>query len=318
MTSSPGLDVLRVGNDTLELAFLPQRGGRLISLRVEGAELLWRNPDYLADDFTEVLPLSRWAVGDGTMGSWANVGGGKTWPAPQGWEGDDQWPGPPDEVLDAGPYEVLSHALHAGAATVALRSRQDVRSGLQITRTFAVPPRGGDFVQTISFHNSSNRRRRWSMWEVVQVDTGRPHGPGGHCVVGLEDGGRAETLVAASGSPRWELSADGTQVVIPIQDVVGKLGFPGALGHISWQRADGASLSLHTDVDLHRSYPDGGCPVELWLQHPVAAPLPELDGLHPKAHLVELEVLSPLYDIEPGQTVSMEVRWSCRSRVAPS
>lgn len=40
-------------------------------------------------------------LGDGTFASWTNVGGSKTRPAPQGWDGDDQLPGPPDPVLDS-------------------------------------------------------------------------------------------------------------------------------------------------------------------------------------------------------------------------
>ncbi len=44
--------------------------------------------------------------GDGTLAAWKNYGGDKTWPAPQGWETDDQWHGPPDPVLDSGRYTV--------------------------------------------------------------------------------------------------------------------------------------------------------------------------------------------------------------------
>jgi hypothetical protein len=38
------LDVVTAGNDELQLAFLPQAGGRLISLRLNGDEVLWRKP----------------------------------------------------------------------------------------------------------------------------------------------------------------------------------------------------------------------------------------------------------------------------------
>ena len=42
-------------------------------------------------------------MGDGSIAAWKNYGGGKTWPAPQGWDRPDQWHGPPDPVLDTGP-----------------------------------------------------------------------------------------------------------------------------------------------------------------------------------------------------------------------
>ena len=43
--------------------------------------------------------------GDGSLGAWKNYGGAKTWPAPQGWDNDQQWHGPPDPVLDTVPIE---------------------------------------------------------------------------------------------------------------------------------------------------------------------------------------------------------------------
>lgn len=310
--SAAGLEVVRVGNDTLELAFLPQRGGRLISLRVAGRELLWRNPEYLSADLTPVVPPARWPVGDASMGGWLNMGGGKTWPAPQGWGSPDEWSGPPDEVLDAGAYDLTSRHEDGGAVALSLTSGPDLRSGLQITRSFTVPPSGGEFSERICFHNHSGRPRRWSMWEVVQVDTDPAYGAGGHVLVDLDSGGRTHLMLAASGAPQWSVAGDGSQVIVPAQQVVGKLGFPGARGSITWQRGDGARLSLQAQVDRAGAYPDGGCPVELWLQYPLAAPLPELGGLHPKAHLVELELLSPMHDIGPGETVSMDIDWSCQ------
>ena len=42
--------------------------------------------------------------GHGELADWKNYGGAKTWPAPQGWDGHDQWPGPPDAILDTGRY----------------------------------------------------------------------------------------------------------------------------------------------------------------------------------------------------------------------
>ena len=39
-----------------------------------------------------------------------NWGGDKVWLAPQGWENEDQWPGPPDPVLDGGAYHAEQFA----------------------------------------------------------------------------------------------------------------------------------------------------------------------------------------------------------------
>ena len=65
-------------------------------------------------------------------------GGDKLWPAPQGWDGDDQWPGPPDPVLDGQPY--MADVLEAGPgeAAVRLTSGKDQRSGIQLSRVVRV------------------------------------------------------------------------------------------------------------------------------------------------------------------------------------
>ena len=50
-------------------------------------------------------------AGDGDDSfNWKNYGGAKTWPAPQGWDGEGQWPGPPDPVLDSGTLRVMKRA----------------------------------------------------------------------------------------------------------------------------------------------------------------------------------------------------------------
>src|SRR4051794_9265789 len=106
----------------LRLGLVPELGGRLLSVRHRGVELLWRNPALLGDDLRgEYTPNS------GRMGDWVNYGGDKTWPAPQGWDDPDQWPGPPDPVLDSGPYTAV-----ADGDTVTMTSAPDPRTGLRL------------------------------------------------------------------------------------------------------------------------------------------------------------------------------------------
>ena len=296
------LDVVRVSNDVLTLCFLPEVGGRLISLTVGGAELLWRNPAWLREDLSPVTAYADWPATDGTMGSWVNVGGSKTWPAPQGWDGPDEWAGPPDPVLDAGAYAVLFSTSPEGDR-VTLTSSDDPRTGVRIRREFALPPSGGWFSHTASLTNVSARPVRWSAWEVTQVDTSL----GGEVVVDATDD--PLSLLVAEGSPAW--SAQAGRVHVPVQPTVAKLGFPQATGRLAYRRGDGAGLVQETTVTPGAAYPDGGCPVELWLQHPLPEPLEEFGGLHPDAHLVELETLSPLTELAPGESVTLAVDWRC-------
>jgi hypothetical protein len=298
------LEVVRVCNDVLALSFLPEVGGRLISLEVAGAELLWRNPAWLTGDLSPTTPHQEWPTPDETMGSWANVGGSKTWPAPQGWEGADQWPGPPDPVLDAGAY-ALEITARPDAVLICLTSEDDRRTGLCIRREFRVPAHGDSFSHVATLTNTSARRVRWSAWEVTQVATAL----GGEIVVDVDSHEVPLTLLAAHGTP--DSTTEAGRSHIPVLDVVAKLGFPHATGRVSWLRSDGARLAQEMRRENGAVYPDGGCPVELWLQHPMPAPLEELGGLQPDAHLVELETLSPLRDLEPGESTRHVVTWRC-------
>ncbi len=299
-------EFVTLGNDALSLVFWPACGGRLISLRVDGTELLWRSPEFFDGD-TLVRPRSTWPVLDGSMASWSNVGGSKTWPAPQGWSGPDQWPGPPDPVLDSGVWSVLQ-SRHDGARELAMTSPADPRSGLRVTRSFLVPATGNCFRQRNTFTNVSGRPVTWSIWEVCQVDT-----------AGFETGGELRVAVADAAEPRVMIEAFGTMPVgtfadghrvLQVPDVVGKLGFANATGSVELARPDGATLRIEFEPEHAASYPDDGSLVELWLQCPLAEPLAEFSGLHPRARLAELEVLGPLLTLQPGESSSLDLVWS--------
>ena len=304
------LPLLRVATPDLVLTFAPTRGGRLLSLVAGGREHLWRDPELVGDDLAPVVPVDRWPASDGDMSTWANVGGSKTWPAPQGWSGPDEWAGPPDPVLDSGAWTVGWTADEA-SAVVTLTSADDPRSGLRVERRFTVPAAGTRFEQTATFTNVSATPRTWSIWEVCQVGTaggaGRP----------TED---AAVVVPHSGDPveldlgSWEghvaSERRGHDVLLPVGAGVAKRGYPAADGSVAYRDVDGTSLALAVVPATSGTWPDGGSKVEVWLQRPTAEPIGELGDLHPSAHLVELEVLGPLTTLAPGGSTSLEIGWS--------
>lgn len=305
------LDVIHLGNGELSLAFLPQVGGRLISIEIGGTEVLWRNPHHLDDRLRPRTPWTHWPRPDGSMGSWVNVGGSKTWPAPQGWSGSGEWPGPPDGVLDSGTYRAQASVDAAGAAHLTLTSAVDPVTGLQITRRFTLPSMGTAFFQTSSFANRSADPITWSIWEVAQVDTNpqdvrRPSGR-----IEVETVGDSEPVRMIEAVGRLQYTVRSAMTDVPVQATVGKLGFPTAAGTVRWLRGDGLHLTMSTRRRPDATYPDGGCTAEIWLQYPIPEPLAEFGGLHPDAHLAELELLSPLEVIPPGGNSSMDIHWSC-------
>lgn len=305
------LEVLRAANDELELAFLPGVGGRLISLRCGGTELLWRNPEYLDVDLGTVRPRTTWAPLTEAMGSWANVGGSKTWPAPQGWGSPDEWPGPPDGVLDSGRWTVSDEwSEELDGLVVRLTSPDDARTGLRVERRLVVPRSGTTVRQRNTFTNVSDRPVRWSVWEVCQVDTEAfAHQAGGSVDVGSSGSAAPISMVESDGAIDVGPVVDGFRVV-QVSDVVAKVGFTDATGCVRYRRPDGAGIDLVFPVEPDAVYPDGGCQVELWMQYPTAAPIGSLEGLHPSARLVELEILSPLHELAPGASASFDFSWT--------
>lgn len=296
----------------LTLVFWPGCGGRLLSLQALGIDFLWRNPAYVDAGLALVRPKEEWAPLDGSMGSWANVGGSKAWPAPQGWAGAGEWPGPSDDRLDSGCWSLARDDDPATAEVrVSMASPDDDRTGLRITREFWIPQQGTAFRQRNTFTNVGDRPVRWSVWEVCQVDT--EDCVGGTVRVGTDHSAAPLRMLSVVGEPGTGTTV-GDDLVIPVEDVVGKLGFPSATRHIALDRPDGRSLEIGFAVAAGRSYPDGGSRAELWMQCPIPAPLPEFGGLHPQARLVELEVLGPLCDLAAGESTSLDLQWRATLR----
>jgi hypothetical protein len=92
-----GWESLRLANGLVEVQVVPAVGGRVMQFKLGPFEYLWVNPQLAGKQPTP--------TGLGPDGAWLNYGGDKLWPAPQGWDNDQQWPGPPDGVLDGSPHE---------------------------------------------------------------------------------------------------------------------------------------------------------------------------------------------------------------------
>ena len=106
------------------------------------------------------------------IGMWRNYGGSKVWPAPQGWSGDHEWPGPPDPVLDSGPYDCRT-SRGAETASVHLNSQHDEQSGVTLQRDIEIRPGTSVVHLHHRMHNTSKRPVRWGIWQVTQVDAAK-------------------------------------------------------------------------------------------------------------------------------------------------
>lgn len=295
--------VVWIDNAVLRLGFVPALGGRLLSVRLRGQELLWRNTTLLDDALHPVgshlpEPVS------GAMSLWNNYGGDKTWPAPQGWSSATEWAGPPDPVLDSGFYD-WSVDRTADSATVTMTSGHDPRTGLTLTRAITLPCGQSAYDVYLSAQNTSDDTVRWALWNVTQRAGGEP-GSGG-VDIGVEPGDhRSVELAVGTGAPHVEtLSAD--RLHVAHQDVVGKVGVPGASGWLA-HNAFGTTATQTFTVDPTADYPDDGSRVEVWMEYPITEPIDHLGGLHPSARIVEIELLGPSTALAPGDRTDYRYR----------
>lgn len=292
-------EVLWLDNGKLRLGLVPELGGRLLSLQLvsemDSVELLWRNEDLLDAELRFRNGHTHRPV-SGSLGDWVNYGGDKTWPAPQGWERDDQWAGPPDPVLDSGAYRPVIEE-QADYAAVTLTSAEDPRTGLRLRRRFELHRGRLSYRLRVGALNTSGRDVRWSLWNVTQLAA---EGAGGTYVAGARP---VTPLLAGTGFPE-STELPGDRAFVAHQDVVGKLGFPAATGWLA-HVGGGATLTQSFPVEPGAEYPDQGSRVEVWLEHPLPRPLAELGALDPPSRIVECEVLGPLTTLRPGERTAL-------------
>jgi hypothetical protein len=279
-----------LGNGFVRLGCAPALGGRLLSLSTaDGPEMLWHNPKLLTGELT---PRQPHRPHGGEMGDWLNYGGDKTWPAPQGWSAAGEWAGPPDPVLDSGPYQVATEQTPELAA-ITMTSGDDPRTGLRLTRRFELRAGRSGYHLTLTGENTSGRTVRWALWNVTQLAAGDTW---------VDGPAQVTDLLAGTGFPRWQ--AESGRVRVPHQEVVGKLGFPAAIGRVT-HTGESGTWTTSFAVNDTAEYPDGGSRVEVWLEHPLPRPLAALGNLNPPAHIVECEVLGPLTELAPGERMTL-------------
>lgn len=158
----------QIANRWVEVAVVPQLGGRVMQVYFDGHPYLFVNAKYKG----QYIPPVEAAKGQ----KWINYGGDKIWPMPEGEQDEQHWPGPISDALDDGEYKfrVVSTSPEC---KVRLDGPPDARTGLQYSREITV---SGDSPE-IRFHaimkNIASHPIQWSMQSVTQYDTGDARAP---------------------------------------------------------------------------------------------------------------------------------------------
>jgi len=302
-------------NGLVRLHVVPEIGGRVIQYALGEKEFFWVNPALLG----KTSP----ATGLDPQGEWLNYGGDKLWPAPQGWDNDRQWPGPPDAVLDGQPYAVESGG---DAMAVRVTSRDDPRSGIRFSRRIRLDPRSSRVSIEATMTNICDKPRRWGIWAHTQLDAGLPESddynrlmrawcpinPRSHFERGYD------VIFGEKDSPSFEADAKTGLMKVSYHYQVGKIGLDSHAGWVA--TVDGRRGDVfvqHFKFEPKREYPDGSS-VEFWHNGPGRIYaynkwLDMADNPAENPYVFESEVLSPLAQLQPGESYTWRYQWSaCR------
>ena len=311
---------LALGNGLIELQVLPEIGGCIIQFRLGGKEFLWVNPQLAGR-----LPPRGGLAADG---AWFNVGGDKLWPAPQGWDNDRQWPGPPDAVLDGQPYTLERLRTGSGEAAIRLTSGNDPRSGIQLSRVVRVFEGSTRVSFEATMKNVDTRPRRWGLWAHTQLDAAKPDGSAHNPLIAWcplnprsKFPGGYDVIFGAKDNPSFQPDRRRGLMRVQYQYRVGKIGLDSHAGWVA--TVDGASGAVFVQrfvFEPDKDYPDGSS-VEFWLNgvgriHAYNKEMVMLANAAENPYVFESEVLSPLAERGPGQSTTWRYDWYA-SRIGP-
>jgi len=313
-----GWPSLALSNGIVEVQVVPDIGGRVIQLSLGGFEYLWVNPRLAGKPPTP--------DGLGPDKGWLNYGGDKLWPAPQGWDGEDQWPGPPDGVLDGSPHRgEITAPSGPGGATVRLTSPESPRCGIQFSRTVTLSSGASRVAFASTMKNTGTKPRRWGIWQVTQLNAASRTGAGYNKEIrcyapvnpaSIHPRGYVE-MFGLVNNPSFSVvtPAPGRRLVCAnYRRIVGKIGVDCSAGWTA--TVDGESGHVFAEMFAcvpDRKYPDNAS-VEFWMNGAgqlVCGPtvVESKDDPVETPHLVESEILSPFAELQPGESYTFHNAW---------
>ena len=313
-SSYKGWKCLCLSNGLVELQVLPDIGGRIIQFKLDGKELLWVNPQLAGK-----LPPSN---GLATDGGWFNIGGDKLWPAPQGWNNGQQWPGPPDAVLDGQPYALEQLRGGRGERAIRLTSGKDQRSGIQFSRVVRLFEGSTRVSFEATMKNIDTRPRRWGIWAHTQLDGGKADGSGHNPLMQawcpLNPQSKFPTgydvIFGEKNNPSFQPDAARGLMHVQYQYQVGKIGLDSPAGWVATVDGESGAVFVQRFVfEPGKAYPDGSS-VEFWLNgvgqiHAYNRDMVMSTNPAENPYVFESEVLSPFAQLKPGQSYTWCYDW---------
>jgi hypothetical protein len=315
-TTYKGWNVYRLSNGIINLIVAPDIGGRAIQLQLGDQEFFFNNPAFAG----KVLPPGQ----NNVKAGWANYGGDKVWPAPEGWMNDNEWPSIPYYILDGSKFK--SEVVIETPSEVAVRvtSPPDPRTGVQFVRTYHVYAGTTRIKVDQMMRNISRRQIRWGIWHLVQHDAADTHDPSKpnpelYMYVPLNPHSMFPTgyynPYGDARHPSYELQHGGNMLRIHYLYRVGKMAADSNRG---WYAVVNGQKNICFVENFKyfpgMEYPDNAS-IEAWNDGPgtisrVAWDQTLADDPQQTPYFLESEVLSPFATLDPGEEYSFIVHWS--------
>lgn len=277
-----GWDALVVDNGIIQLVVIPDIGGRIMFYGFEGDEYIAVNDGQVGNDYDP---------NTNNYGPWTSwgYGGYKCWPAPQ-----SRWNWPPPPHLDWGVYTYSIEHASSDSIVIFMESPVETKlaAGLQQARRIKAYKNSTKISIEEILKNVSNTNNTWSIWEVTQAWPKHE---------GLNDNTNISTYFHAKASDVKKLQ-NGNITTTAVNDSIRKYnennsGKIGILVNPGWccyvDERDEQSYAKVFDVYPDKTYPDNNTNLQFYAG----------------TNYTEIEVLSPMYDLAQGSTVSFTEYW---------
>lgn len=304
-----GWEVKTLSNRWTKVYVAPQLGGRISQIILGEYPYLFANKRLAGLD-----PGNGRELHAPTKG-WLNFGGEKAWPAPQGWNSSNEWPGPPDPILDSGPYFVLSEPEQENQ--ICMVSMEDPYTGLQVQKQVTLSPNSPELIVNTTFLNISSETRCWSIWPVIQFDASGYESDSRYevvCPINPESSfdGSFKVMHGLANSPQYSINRHGL-FSMTYQYLVGKVGLDSNGTWVAFcDKLAGKVFVAEYVFQEGLEYPEGS-PVQIWTQgrgmifsRGEITNFPDDEMINPP--YLEVELLSPLHEITPGSRVNFEYK----------
>jgi hypothetical protein len=309
-------NVYKLTNGLVSLYVAPEIGGRAIQLQLGDQEYFFVNKDLAG----KVLPESENNLKTG----WANYGGDKVWPGPEGYVSDEQWPSIPYYILDGASYKAEVVTNSASEVAVRVTSPQDPRTGVQFVRTFHVYADTTRIKVDQVMRNISRREIRWGIWHLIQnnaADVNDPSKPNPDLYLYIPLNPHSKypdgyyKPYGDARHPSYQILPGGHMLRVHYLYRVCKAAADssaGWFGVVNGQKNIGFVENFKYFPE--REYPDGAS-VETWNDGPgmiSRGPFDQIltDDISKTPYFLETEGMSPYATLEPGEEYSHPIYWS--------